>query len=282
MCPRTPFRYFMNFLLPATLTLAAMTGLASATEVNIDFGSSLVTNVYSGQAAAPDPAGGATATWNPLLNVSGTASSLDLDDSQGNSTGIGFTVSGIQGVVSQAPAENEQGGGYVSLMRDYIRIDGVTGGTVVSTTGTFTGVVVGGTYELYFYGQGENMGPAGSGSLLRGQNSLFTIGGTSKQTSWDGIAGGNGILTEGVEYVKFSTIADINGEINFSWANVVATGATPNVAVDLAPNAATPPSNTASRYSALNAIQLVQVVPEPSTALLSALGILGLIVRRRR
>lgn len=272
----------MNFPLPAILTLAAMTGLASASVVNIDFGSSLTTNVYTGQAAAPDPAGGATATWNPLLNVSGTASSLALKDSTNTTTGIGFTVSGIQGTVSSAPAENEQGGGYASLMRDYIRIDGVTGGTVVSTSGKFTGLVVGGTYELYFYGQGENMAPAGAGSLLRGQNSLFTIGGTSKQTSWDGIAGGNGVLTEGVEYVKFSTIADINGEINFSWANVVATGATPNVLVDLAPNAATPPSNTASRYGVLNALQLVYVVPEPSTALLGMFGCLGLLVRRRR
>ena len=272
----------MNFSLPAVLTLAAMTGLASATVVNIDFGASPTTNVYVGQAAAADPAGGATATWNPLLDVSGTASSLALKDSTNTTTGIGFTVSGIEGTVSAAPAENEQGGGYVSLMRDYIRIDGVTGGTVVSTTGKFTGLTVGGTYELYFYGQGQNMSPLGSGSLLRGQNSLFTVGGTSKQTSWDGIAGGNGILAEGVEYVKFSTIADINGEISFAWANVVATGATPNVAVDLAPNNATPPSNTASRYGVLNAIQLVQVVPEPSTALLGILGALGLVVRRRR
>lgn len=272
----------MKFLPPSLLALAAMSGIASATVVNIDFGASPTTNVFSGLAAAADPAGGATATWNPLVQVAGTASSLALNDSTNNSTGIGFTVSGIQGTVSQAPAENEQGGGYASLMRDYIRIDGVTGGTVVSTTGTFTGLVVGGSYELYFYGQGENMGPSGSGSLLRGQNSLFTVDGTSKQTSWDGFAGGNGILTEGVEYVKFTTIADINGEIDFSWANVVATGATPNVAVDLAPNAATPPSNTASRYGVLNAIQLVHVVPEPSSALLGLLGVFGLLARRRR
>jgi hypothetical protein len=272
----------MNIFPPAFLTLAAMTGLASATVVNIDFGTSLVTNVYVGQAAAADPAGCATATWNPLLNVSGTASSVALKDSTNTTTGIGFTVSGIETTISAAPAENEQAGGYVSLMRDYIRIDGVAAGTVVSTAGKFTGLTVGGTYDLYFYGQGQNMSPLGSGSLLRGQNSLFTIGGTSKQTSWDGVGGGDGILTEGVEFVKFTSIADINGEINFSWANVVATGATPNVATDLAPNNNTPPTNTASRYGALNAVQLVEVVPEPSTALLSALGILGLIVRRRR
>lgn len=272
----------MNFSLPAVLILAAMTGLASATVVNIDFGASALTNVYVGQAAAADPAGGATATWNPLLNVSGTASSVALKDSTNTTTGIGFTVSGIEATVSAAPAENEQGGGYVSLMRDYIRIDGVSAGTVVSTTGKFTGLTVGGTYELYFYGQGQNMSPLGSGSLLRGQNSLFTVGGTSKQTEWDDVLGGDGILTENIEYVKFLATADINGEISFEWANVVATGATPNVAVDLAPNNATPPANTASRYGVLNAIQLVQVVPEPSTALLGILGALGLIVRRRR
>ncbi|PAW65855.1 MAG: hypothetical protein B9S38_14525 [Verrucomicrobiia bacterium Tous-C4TDCM] len=55
-------------------------------------------------------------------------------------------------------------------------------------------------------------------------------------------------------------------------------GGTGNVATDLAATA----TGGGARRGALNAIQLVQVVPEPSTALLSALGILGLIVRRRR
>lgn len=260
-----------------------MSGIASATVVNIDFNTVSSAN-FVGLAAAADPAGGATATWNPLVAVSGTASSGALNDSTGALTGIGFTLGGLEGsfTSSATNAEQEIGSGFLDLMRDYVRIDtgSTTSGLVVTTTGKFTGLIVGGSYEIYFYGQGNNFGGGlvSGGSITQGQNSLFTIGGTSKQTEWDNQVGGINGLMEDIEYVRISAVGDSNGEINFSFANVVAGVNAPS---DLAPsNAAS--GTKSSRYGALNAIQLVHVVPEPSSAILSALGLIGLLARRRR
>ncbi len=277
MSPPIATSVFYEYLPPAILTLAAMTGLASATVVNIDFGNSATLNVYSGQAAAPDLAGGATATWNPLLNVAGTASSVALKDSTNTTTGIGFSLSGISGSTSNALTEGERSGGFVSLMRDYVQVDAANSTTIATATGSFTGLVVGATCDIYFYGQGEDMSTTTGSGGFRGLNSYFEVNGVGKQTSWDGLAGGDGLLFEGIEYVKFTFVAGAGGVINFDFENVVP-GGTGNVATDLAATA----TGGGARRGALNAIQLVQVVPEPSTALLSALGILGLIVRRRR
>lgn len=266
----------MNFPLSSILALAACSGLASATVVNIDFGLSLTTNVYGGLAAAPDPAGGA-AVWNPLLNVAGTASSSALDDSTGTATGIGFSMTGITGSSSIAGSEGELAGGYLSLMRDYVYVDSANSSTIATASGSFTGLVVGGTYDIYFYGQGEFMSTTSGSGGFRGQNSYFEVNGVGKQTSWDGVAGGDGSLLEGTEFVKFTVVAAdggiLGGVINFDLENVIPGG---NVVTDLAPSS----TGTGARRGALNAIQLV-VVPEPSTALLGALGLLGLLVRRR-
>jgi hypothetical protein len=276
--------------LPFALAAVAFSGLATASVVNIDFATS-TSGGYTGLAAAPDTAG-AGAQWN-LAAYAGSEGSLtlnDLVDSTGAPTFFDFTLSGIDTLNSEGSqnpsGEMERQGGYTGLMRDYIRVDGVNSGTVAVATGKFSGLVVGASYDLYFYGQGELMAPGGSPTLNRGQNSLFTVNGNSLQTSWDGTASGNGQLVEGIEYVKFTAVA-INGGleggvIHFNWSNVVATGATPNAATDLAPNGNTPPANTGSRYGALNGIQLVSVVPEPSSALLVLLGMSGLLVRRRR
>lgn len=272
----------MKFSFLSALALAAMSNLASGTVVNIDFNSA-TSATYVGQAAAPDLAGGATATWNPLLNVSGTASSTNLNDSTGAATAIDFSLSGLTGTTSTAASEAELGGGYLSLMRDSVYVDSASSTTIATATGTFSGLVVGATYDIYFYGQGQYMSTSttnGSPAGYRGQNSYFEVGGTGKQTGWDGTVGGNGTLVEGIEYVKFTAIAAdggvLGGVINFDLENVVP-GGSGNVTTDNAP------SNTGlgARRGAINAIQLVHVVPEPSSALLGLLGAFGLLRRRR-
>lgn len=270
----------MNFSLPAVLTLAAMTGLASATVVNIDFNFG-ASATYVGQAAAADPAGGATATWNPLLNVAGTASSINLNDSTGTATTVDFSLSGLTGGISDAATEGERNGGYLSLMRDYVFVDSGSSTTIATATGSFSGLVVGGTYDIYFYGQGQFMSTTSGSGGFRGQNSYFEVGGSGKQTGWDGTVGGDASLAENVEFVKFTVVAAdggvLGGVINFDLENVVP-GGTGNVATDAAPTT----TGGGARRGVINAIQLVQVVPEPSTALLGILGALGLVVRRRR
>jgi hypothetical protein len=246
-----------------------LSGLSSAAVVNIDFNSA-ANHTYSGLAAAPDTVG--NNLWNPILNNLGTASGTDLKDSAGTTTTIDLTLTGIGGTISNVNGDQERSGGYAPLMRDYLRIDSTSSSIVKTVGGTLSGLIPTGAYEIYFYGQGENFGIVGTGSALKGQNSIFTINGTSKQTSWDHVVGGNGVLAEGIEYVKFSVSADINGNIDFFWSNVI--------------NAINGPDldgvgNNGSRYGALNAIQIV-AVPETSTVLLGGLGMLGLAIRRRR
>lgn len=269
----------MNFFLPPILVLAALSSLASATVVNIDFntGSSAT---YVGQAAAADPAGGATAKWNPLVFAAGTNSSGALADSTNTATGIQLSMSGVTGSQTfGSEAEVNPLGGYGSLMTDFVHVDSSVSTSVATATGSFTGLVVGATYDIYFYGQGQFLSMSTGGGGFRGQNSYFEIGGSGQQTGWDGVVGGNGNLQVNVEFVKFTVMAAdggilLGGVINFDLENVVAGS---NVVTD----SVTHPSG-GSRRGALNAIQLVQVVPEPSTALLSALGVIGLLVRRRR
>lgn len=268
----------MKVLLPSLLALAAMSGIASATVVNIDFGTSTGSNVYSGLAGAPDPAGGGTATWNPLAFVAGTNSSGALQDSTNAATGIQLSMSGVTASTLISGSEAEVSGGFLSLMRDYVYVDSANSTTVGTASGTFTGLVVGGTYDIYFYGQGQFLSTTTGGGGLRGQNSYFEIGGSGQQTGWDGVVGGNGALAVNVEFVKFTVVAAdggvLGGVVNFDLENVVAGS---NVVTDLV----THPVG-GSRRGVLNAIQLVHVVPEPSSALLGLLGTFGLLARRRR
>ncbi|WP_193213627.1 PEP-CTERM sorting domain-containing protein [Luteolibacter marinus] len=271
----------MKLPLPLLSLAAALSSVASATVVNIDFGTS---ESFTGLAAAPDPEN-SSAMWNYMASVAGTASSLDLNDSAGNSTGIEFSISGVANE-NQTSGNGDLAAG-IGLMRDYLRIDSGSSTSPVSVTGQFSGLVVGGTYDLYLFGQGQYMAP--SGGTNRGQNSLFTVNGTSKQTGWDGVVGGNGLFEESTsllnqgEYVKFTVVAvdgggSLGGVISFDFANVVPGGASPNPVDDFADNG----SGGGSRYGALNGIQLVSVVPEPSSMFLGALGMLSLALRRRR
>ncbi|WP_367871665.1 hypothetical protein [Luteolibacter sp. Populi] len=250
---------------------------------------------YSGLGAAPDS--GANTKWNsvrrnssntfstaggintnpvnsgyPTVDSSNTASAVTISLTQNNSIGHGRNY-----------GDQELGGaghGYDNLMGDYLLLSSPAAGTVLQAAGTIGGLVAGNSYQIYFYGQGASNGTPTSTS---GQNSLFgitsTLGGTQlytqQQTGWDGVAGGNGTLTEGVEYVKFTATANGSGQIFFTWANVV-TGVGGNVDVDKVAG-----TGTGSPFAALNAIQVV-LVPEPGAAILGSLGLAGILLRRRR
>lgn len=276
----------MNFTRSLLLLATTLSSVASATVVNIDFnrllGTGLPTDTYVGLGAAPDSL--ANTTWNGLSRATSgsgiTASGLL------NSAGVATSVSiNIPPTISQGSTigDQELGGApltFEDLMFDSISIESAAAGLLVSKSATIAGLAIGGTYEIYFYSQGDdNNGNGGTD----GQNGLFAITsslggpviGTAKQTGYDGVPGGNGVFTEGVEYVKFSATANASGEIFFKWENVVP-GV--NVTTDNVPNN----TNNGSRFAVLNGIQIVQVVPEPSSALLALLGAFGLMARRRR
>lgn len=249
------------------LLAAALCPAGWAQVINLDFEDSALPDGYSGPAAAPDPAGG-SAYWNGLTRSgNGLISASNLVDSQGNVSSVGLVIDVNDGFASVG-GDQELGAAdeYAPLMADYVFLAALTNAEVLTRTGTIVGLNPGGLYDVYFYGQGDNFSQPGS----PGQNTLFMIGSVSKQTSWDGVAGGDGVLAEGIEYVKFTVSAGGGGEVAFSYANVVA-GPGGNVATDL--------DGSASRYAAINAIQIV-AVPEPSVALLCGLGLLAF--RRRR
>ena len=298
--------------------LVAYPASSLATVINFDFNvrlpgdddSNVVPDTYNGFGAAPDSVG--NTYWNSVRRTSsgnvsssaainnGPAGGGPIRDSSGvattvdillTSTGSGSTETNI-GQQRSLPSETrhqELGNslGYEDLMADYLQLDAPgadSAGSLGTINGTITGLVSGTSYEIYFYGQGQLYGSnANGGTTTSGANSFFaitnaahdTITGPSGQTGWDGTQGGDGSLTEGIEYVRLVAVADASGNIHFIWQNVIA-GV--NVATDAAPDG----SGGSSDLAALNGIQIRTVVPEPSAALLGGLGLLGLLIRRRR
>lgn len=262
----------MKFLLQLATTGLALTAAVSAQVINIDFDESSTTSIYQGLAAAPDPAGG-SAQWNRVTG-SGTTTitASNLTDSDGDSTGVGIELE-INGSFLELAGQQEMGGisrTYEDLMSDYVFLSSPTNTQVVSKSGRIFGLDPSKLYDVYLYAQGDDFDV----DFSPGQNALFTINGLSKQTSWDGVAGGNGLLAEGIEYVRYSVLADALGEIAFTYANVVS-GPGGNVVTDL--------DGINSRFAGINGIQIVDLaaVPEPSVVLLGGIGLLGLLRRRR-
>jgi hypothetical protein len=255
----------------ALIAAAAYPCLAPAAVINIDFTAGTAPLTYSGLAAAADPAG-SSAYWN-AIGRDGTkdrVAQVPLHDSTGTLVSALLSL-GLSGSHASVNGDLERSGGYDPLMSDYLFLNSGSSTAVTTASGTLSGLLANASYELYFYGQGDKF----TGHVFAGQNTLFTMDGISKQTSWDGVSGGDGLLVEGVEFVKFYVTADEQGRINFQWSNVVA-GV--NVDVDA--------DGLASRYAGFNALQLVYMpaaVPEPSSALLATLaGGLACLRRRRR
>ncbi len=252
----------------ATIVIALAAGV-SGQVINIDFDESSVSSIYQGLAAAPDPAGGG-AVWNRVTGAgTTTVTASNLTDSTGAASGVGIELQ-INGSFLGLPGQQELGGSglaYEDLMSDYVYLSSPSVSQVVTKQGRIFGLAADQLYDVYLYAQGDDF----TVDFSPGQNTLFTFGGVSKQTSWDGVAGGNGLLEEGIEYVRYSVFADALGEIEFSYANVVS-GPGGNVATDL--------DGVNSRFAAINGIQIV-AVPEPAAVLSGALGFLLLLKRRR-
>ena len=254
-----------------TALLVAFTGPLAAQVINIDFDKDATSAIYQGLAAAPDPSG-TVAVWNSLYGSgTSTISMSNLINSSGQSTGVGISL-GINGGYLSAPGQQENGGaglGYQSLMSDYVFLSATTDADVLTKNGSITGLDPLKLYDIYLYAQGDNF----LGEYSDGQNALITVNGISKQTSWDGVPGGDGLLVEGIEYVRFTVTPNASGQVNFSYSNVV-TGV--NAASDL--------DGLNSRFAVINGIQIVDIaaVPEPSVALLGAAGLLVVSRRGRR
>lgn len=229
--------------------------------VNIDFqpggaggGSSVV---YSGPGAAASPGN----LWNVLapstdgsfngefgsggiFDFSGGSLVLgSLLDSEGNATGIQLEL--FKGTPDFAFALNPLNGGDVNVAND---AKDLMRDFLIATDANdvnITGLVDGGLYNIYLYGAGDNSG----------QYTTFTVGGNSLSTT--GVAGSHD-LTEGVDYVVFNNVIASGGFIGVNYTTASGAG-----------------------EGRFNGMQIVQVVPEPATLLLTGMGLLVMAVRRR-
>lgn len=235
------------------LALIATAPLASAatTLINVDF------DVTNSPGNVPSPL---TATGGNVLGTTGdtwTSVSVTRNNSTGNATSVPTTSLNYSDNTASAVTLaittfnnsifTDKGANIAanqqSLMNDYLYLNGTQSSTI-----TLSGFAANQQLDLVFYAQAINSYSTTSGST-------FTIGSDVRSTSETATTIGS-TLIENTDYVKFSGVtANGAGVLTIAWSNVAGQGA-------------------------LNGMQ-VQLVPEPSAALLGGLGMLALLRRRR-
>jgi hypothetical protein len=239
------------------LASLASSALASAAAINIDFQGDQLggdwwgsNGTYATTAAAP----GTGTTWNGIAYPWNTFAGALVDDQNVASDIEMWTNTGL----------NHWAPGNVNdvLMGDYAF---TTTAFVADTTNLFTiytdttnggsGMALDGskTYDIYVYTAGDTIG----------QNSTFQLthagGSTTQSVNLTSVFGGT--FVEGENYLKFSNVSPLawtNGyEFRFNWGH------------------------DGNGNGAINGLQIVEVIPEPSAALLGGIGMLALLRRRR-
>ncbi len=251
-----------------TAFAAAIGGVSAASVINVDFQPAGRANAvsYSGQAAAP----GAGNTWNTVAVTTDSAASfggnggfltadvsgMALVDSDGLATGVTLSVTNGNSTTADSNGAFASGTGVPAiapgqydLMRDYlIAFNGST------QTITLGGLSAGTLYTLYLYGGG----PQSAASDDPGNRStIFVATGSNSGTgSTTGAVVGNG-LVNGEDYTVISgLLATAGGDISITYTR-----------------------NGTAGEGVFNGLQ---IVPEPSSALLLLGGFGAVVVRRRR
>lgn len=202
---------------------------------------------FAGDGKGSTPTGAAVIgavgnTWNDIRGTGDISTSpFALNKVDSTASGVSVSIGGATFNGSISDSSN------LDIFESDIYIDqNGQWSSHTSSTITLTGLGAGTMIDLYVYSAAGH---------TTGQGGQFTFGATTKTTS-----AGNDIETsyiENVNYVKFATlVADGSGTISGTWAD------------------------TADQGSVLNGLQ-IQVVPEPSAALIGGLGLLALLRRRR-
>jgi hypothetical protein len=231
-----------RLLIPAIALLGS--SFCSAAVYNVKY-------LKDGQAAVPTSSlqgvvGGLSESWN---QASGTYTGL-VDSTGGSST---INISGLSGGTDEGPATSI----FTGNSNQFGKGD--------DQTISFSGLVNNGVYDIYIYALSHNTGSWENPSNTERASGAFTTsnvsGNGSSQSLDNGITGTNATtFTAGSNYVKFqSIVADGSGNISIIANATDGAGAT---------------------RLHINGLQLV-AVPEPSAALLGAVGVLGLLRRRR-
>lgn len=238
------------------LALMASASFASAatTLINVDFN---VTNFTGGNTPSPDTYTGGNVlgttgdSWNAVTvarnNSVGDTTSVPittLNYSDGSASGVSLAVTTFNNSIITDKGANIATN-QQPLMNDYIYLNGTQSSTI-----TLSGFAANQEISsLVFYAQAINSFSTTSGST-------FTIGSDIRSTSESATSIG-ATLIENTDYVMFSNLtANGSGTLQIIWSN-------------------------SSGQGAFNGMQ-IQLVPEPSTALLGGLGLLCLLRRRRR
>ena len=251
------------------LTLAAMTSATSAATIGLNFQDNV--NAADSIMLAAETAGApgvASSNWNNLDTGTGSGGSLEYADS---TPVTGATVSwttdlGAWHLYDGTPPPVGNGD---RMWQGYLDAEN-------SSTVTVSGLSFAGSYDVYVYFDGNNGGSSRSSNYAIG--AMFASGEDSESTSW---ASGQNVdkvyqlpVAGGTSGGTFPVAGPNGNEGNY----VLLSGITGSSFTLAATPGATPDINRAP----INGIQIVEVVPEPSTTALLGLGGLALILRRRK
>ena len=249
----------------ARVFVSQITPAVQAEVINVDFNrSSSSFFTYSGLGAVPDAA--ANTIWN--ATVGGMPTPSGLLDSTGAATSVGLAIGAPSAFDSFSfgfgfgfpfPDGDHEITTHTELFADYVFSRALDSGADLQTS-TINGLIPGNSYDLYIYGQGDNFDLGFN--TFGGQNVGVRIGTDVRHTSYDGIPGGDGLLVEDIEYVKFTGIvADADGVITFEHFN-------PGVGIHGTDPAFADSStgsfdldNNNSRFHAMNGLQIVGDFP---------------------
>lgn len=232
---------------------------------------------YVGLGAAPDNA--ANTYWNALPGSGGTTGSpfSDLLSDGATSTSITLTLSSYNTYNNGSGSPNTP---VTGLLAPFIIAAGTSTGTLNN--------IPNGTYDLYLYGanwpdadRAASFTVNGSTQSTLGINwnvanhtyneSTFVQGGSFNNAGAGGAVGPNAVA--GANYVEFANLTVSSGSLMFSWT------ANP---IDRPGGLSNQDYSGINGEGDFNGLQLVQVVPEPSTVALGGLGLLGFLGSRKR
>lgn len=241
----------------------AVSSAHAATSLQIDFGTG---GVYAGTLA---PAGISDTTWNGNANLDvtsgllygdGTAATgviLELGATNENAAG---TLLDFTGNDARGPSANTdtQGGIYDTTLTDDWVYDRRNADIGVRVSG-----LAAGEYDVYAITKEPN-------ELTR----TYDVGiGVVTAANGNSISSASAELTTTAVGDATGSTTWVNGQ-NYALTRVTITDTSDYIAVVVDP--------TNERFATLGGLQIVEVVPEPSSTALLGLGALGFILRRRR
>lgn len=233
------------------LTAFASLSIANAALINVNYNSATDTPPES---TLSGPAGGLATTWNS----STTANTGVLNDSTGATTSVSISTTGYD----SEPTLNVITAGILPVFRSFL--DSFPRPSSYSVT--INGLDSGGVYDIWLLSFRDNNATT-ERSVGTWSTANTTTSSSSQLVDAQLATPGPTIFSEGYNYVLFSDVeATAGGVISFTGQSA----------------GFDEPQDADSRRLHLNGLQIQQVVPEPSTAILAGLGLAGLCLRRRR